>query len=181
MNNQQRANLLKLANYLESLPASYKHFDMSAYARYNGDSVLSMPPELYAVLDPKTFLGKCGTVACAVGHGPAAGIELTDEEQAFRLMWYRYSARAFGADHYIRRSSYYMKVFDFLFSADWAVYDNHHYGAAARIRYLLDGAAIDQWINPTWPERYAPYRKGSESAKRQEIDCTLKGNTTHVY
>lgn len=47
------------------------------------------------------------------------------------------------------------------FSGLWSRCDNHHYGAAARIRYLLDkGSAPTGYNSPEarFLPRYAPYR-----------------------
>lgn len=165
MNARQRKNLLKLAAYLESLPANYKHFDMEGYADHRGDCDLPMDKDLYAAKKPHEFLANCGSVACAVGHGPAAGIRLFPEEVKERwneVSWSRYADRAFGADD--------RGVFHFLFDGDWTDVDNHHYGAAARIRYYLatnEALEIDKAV----VRKYAPYRKGSRSAKRREIEA----------
>jgi hypothetical protein len=112
---------------------------------------------------PAEFLLNCGTVACAAGHGPAAGIpfksgefELGIDNDWGNINWNRYITRAFGVELTF--------VFDFLFGSKWRIYDNHHYGAAARIRYLLDKEEDDQAI--FFPEShrydrevYASYRK----------------------
>ena len=63
---EQRANLTKLADYLCNLPDDYQHFNMSY------------------------FVSECGTSACAVGHGPAAGIPLKKDDN-----WLTYSYENF--------------------------------------------------------------------------------------
>lgn len=174
MNAKQRANLLKLAEYLESLPPSYKHFDMTDYAYHKGTHDLPLPPDVMAATRPVEFLSDCGTVACAAGHGPAAGIKLRSDELGRRgsrfvdVRWVAYIERAFGIDAFT-------PTFGFLFGGDWREADNHHYGAAARIRFFLSDNDFegDDWGNLRAQESlhlYAPYRKGSRSKIRRAID-----------
>jgi hypothetical protein len=150
----QRARLEKLAAYLEGLPKRYRHFDMGEYM---GDC------DLGAVIDYALNNGgvqKCGTVACAVGHGPAAGIlvpkRLVTKGSFAPVSWNAYSELFVGnlaLDPDYR--------FSWLFEGDWELYDNTHYGAAARIRYLLaNGGPPDGFANPArkWRRLYAPYR-----------------------
>lgn len=154
----QRKNLAKLADYLESLPRRYRHFEMRdftglpegderliEYARHNGG------------------VGKCGTVACAVGHGPAAGILFRRQDfhrmphGRLRANWTRYSQRFAprGLDE---------PEFDWAFGSPWSKVDNHHWGAAARIRYLLKHGAppdgFDWFTNEgEFVEAYRPFDK----------------------
>lgn len=125
----QRKNLAKLADYLEGLPEDYQHFDMYDYVGAHSDAVTNYARKNGGV-------AQCGTVACAVGHGPAAGILFrkdefwTDSDGKPRPMWGAYSAR-FASDHDDR------SPFQWAFGGGWKRHDNHHWGAAARIRYLL--------------------------------------------
>jgi hypothetical protein len=168
---QHRKNLLKLADYLESLPKDYKHFDMATFASHYGNHDLPMPSDVMAAKSPKAFLADCGTVACAVGHGPAAGIAVKPDEllastfggrkKVYDVAWGQYSGRVFGVDP-TKIFSGSSRVFQFLFGGDWDDIDNHHYGAAARIRYFLDtGVALD--VEPSARRKYAPYRLGSKA------------------
>ena len=103
---EQAKNLDMLAAYLEGLPEDYALFSMETFEEETG----------------------CGTVACACGHGPMAGVERKSDE-----IWDRYADRAFGASH---RSNYWY----FLFSSDWIYYQPAHYHAADRIHaFLKDG------------------------------------------
>jgi hypothetical protein len=106
---QYRDNLKKLAKYLLSgkLKAS---FAMNNY---------SEPSHTYA--------DNCGTVGCAIGHGPHAGVPKTSEEN-----WVQYSRRCFAAEQGGDTS-----VFDFLFAAEWAKFDKTAQGAGERIMYAL--------------------------------------------
>lgn len=152
----RRARLEKLAAYLEGLPKNYRHFEMRSYfgkyglvqveyARKNGG------------------LPKCGTVACAVGHGPAAGILVPSKFIANDCVdWNGYSGLFVG--------DWNTTEYDWCFDGSWANADNHHWGAAARIRYLLDHGRPPQkmaeeretsmiWIaSRDLVPLYAPYR-----------------------
>lgn len=168
---KQRQNLAKLAIYLEGLPPSYGHFDMRHYAHHRGDCDLGISPMFYAAKKPDEFLHNCGTVACAAGHGPAAGMPFRRDEfyDGEIACWGDYTSRAFGGDE--RPNGGWVSLFDFFFESDWRDYDNHHYGAAARIRYFLDTGKL-HYPGSSIPSLYAPYRKGSRSkARRQSVEA----------
>ncbi len=113
-----RKNLLKLVIYLEALPVATKKFDMSSYIRRPSSWTIPKPievPELYA---------ECGTVACAAGHGPMAGIKPKSGER-----WIEYVDRVFALKN---------SEFHWCFTGDWDGVDNTPHGAAARIRWMLD-------------------------------------------
>lgn len=136
-----RENLTKLATYLEQLPIDYKHFDMEGY--YDKDHQLTHEQALdYALNNGGVDKFNCGTVACAVGHGPAAGILFKPSEITWydKPNWDRY-ARNFVDDTMATD-------FRWLFSSEWEHVDNTHRGAAARIRYLLDGHAPQEPLDP---------------------------------
>jgi hypothetical protein len=134
---RRRANLERLADYLESLQRNYKHFDMGRYAFYDGDGLDAAPR--YST-DPLAFLNNCGAVACALGHGPAAGIPFSKshirEHWRVDIDWDSYSGRNFIPR--TRRADR-GAAWAWAFGGCWSDVDNHHYGAAARIRYLLAG------------------------------------------
>jgi hypothetical protein len=100
-----RENLLKLATYLLS-GALKADFNMNQY-------------ESSGNLDHTN----CGTVGCALGHGPYAGIYKRGNED-----WADYGARQF-----ISSCNPYL----WCFGARWANCDNTAPGAAKRILYLL--------------------------------------------
>lgn len=113
-----RKNLLKLAAYLETLPVDSRKFDMSAFVHAPGSWLNFRPsdvPERYA---------ECGTVACAAGHGPLAGIKPKDREG-----WGEYVDRVFALSN---------DEFGWCFTGGWSAIDNTPHGAAARIRWMLD-------------------------------------------
>ena len=136
---RRRENLAKLATYLEGLSKRYEHFSMRVFAANFTDVVE------YGLKNGGVEKYGCGTIACAVGHGPAAGILVTPShlEGKDDIDWFSYTAANFlGAwkpfefeDHIYSQPH----LFAWLFGEAWADVDNHHHGAAARIRYLLAG------------------------------------------
>lgn len=82
----QRSNLKKLSAYLRTLPRACEHFDMGTYYRVEGGG----SPYPYEV--PRDM--PCGTVACAVGHGPAAGVKVPRGCDT----WHEFSRRALGVE-----------------------------------------------------------------------------------
>ena len=113
---EQAKNLDTLATHLEGLPDDYKHFNMETF-------------------EEETW---CGTVACACGHGPTAGIKKKRGED-----WGHYADRAFGA-------SPANDNWGFLFSADWYWYQPTHHQAAERIRVFLNGGVPDGFSATTY-------------------------------
>jgi hypothetical protein len=112
-----RENLQKLATYLAYADAPMVEgngpveFDMGSYSQY-GDGAYELMTD-------------CGTVGCAAGWGPFAGIE-KDPRESFR----EYCERAFGL-----RFPY--ATWIWCFNYDWRNVDNTREGAAKRIQYLL--------------------------------------------
>jgi len=162
-----RDNLAKLATYLESLPADYAAFGMMSYftearTEYAGHSSwdeIEAHDRKWLESEVKYArenggVGQCGAVACAVGHGPSAGI-LFDSDDLFyasgKPSWDNYTQAKFvDVDS---------QEFAWLFSGSWWRVDNTPRGAAARIRYLLDGKEIpvdkEGWVEFT----AAPYKE----------------------
>jgi hypothetical protein len=118
-------NLRELADYLDrpEIPAD---FDMMALCE-DKDGI---------DLDPHRHT--CGTVMCALGNGPAAGIKPAAFDK-----WDVYCTREFGV-------SWAGDDWSFMFDSDWAEFDNTRQGAARRIRYVADhGKAPDGWTYET--------------------------------
>ena len=149
-----RVNLATLASYLESLPEDYAEFEMESF----------LDADLYDETNQKVVkqyllanggVASCGTSACAVGHGPAAGLFfkadeiVLDYDDELLPKWRDYMRRVFGI-------SGCGCGFDFMFGSNWSDVDNTVHGAAARIRYYLAEGAPDE--NPWDTERYAKYR-----------------------
>lgn len=101
-----RENLKKLADYLLSGELKAK-FNMTFFAALG-----------YTLSDT------CGTVGCAVGHGPYAGIPKLPDE-----IWPDYAIRVFGIGQ---------EDFAWCFSGSWDGVDNSPIGAAKRILWLLE-------------------------------------------
>lgn len=140
---ENKSNLKKLADYLSALPEEYSHFDMETFYR----RIIIDHYEKYNFknFDDGTYLNECGTVACALGHGPAAGIEVGDSTN-----WYAYGLK------FIEENSSNEQVWGFLFSVEWVKIDNTPQGAAKRIYWILDGNKIpvrNDWED--WEENNA--------------------------
>lgn len=122
---EQRANLLRLAHYLLHGPRLME-FNMGFYM---------IGRHRLGVIRPHNH--ECGTVACAAGHGPAAGIEPFHGET-----WYSYTRRCFiGADLDLLAAD----CRTWCFASDWARTDNTREGAAHRIIYMLKYGVPDHW------------------------------------
>lgn len=165
MNEQQRANLLVLAQYLESLPPDYEHFSMYLFTDHHGDCLINEAEMI--VKRPHEFYNNCGTIACAAGHGPAAGFLIREDEYETETMlsgsksireidWDAYTQRVFGI-------AFESPEFLFLFGGDWSSVDDHHYGAAGRIRYFLEHGVpeeSDEMLISSWvKDLYSGYVK----------------------
>jgi hypothetical protein len=112
-----RANLEKLAQYLLSDNLKAK-FDMS---RYTQDGWMSGHDRT-----------DCGTVGCAAGHGPYAGIRKNEYET-----WEEYIERVFDLDSFSVEKRW-------CFGSPWAYTDNTPEGAGKRIIYMLKhGVPVD--------------------------------------
>lgn len=120
----QLNNLKKLAAYLKKFPDNYGHFDMAVYFDI-GDG---MDGELNPT---EAIEHQCGAVACAIGHGVAAGIEVIDEDDE----WDDYAAGQFGAFNAGGL------VYNWCFHHRWGAHDNTPRGASARILYMLEHGA----------------------------------------
>ena len=129
----RRANLEKLASFLErAVPPP--QFGMSMYVVANiGGYRMSLEP-YEAVTEVYT---QCGTVACALGHGPLAGIKPKSGDT-----WDTYSKRVF-VDVWADDQYQVTQDWKWLFSGLWSVVDDTPKGAAARIRYYLEHGVPD--------------------------------------
>lgn len=135
---KRKINLEKLARLLERRIEPPK-FEMSSFMSFNGYWMNNMGHALQYYkneFDEKgneaAVYNHCGTSACAIGHGPLAGIRIKKTED-----WSDYSARVF-IDQYKENGGV---AWGFLFSGSWSDYDNTPSGAAARIWYFLKNGA----------------------------------------
>lgn len=155
----QRKRLDKLATYLEGLPEDYAHFEMQDFLGIDDNSPIALE---YAKRNGG--VPACGTVACAAGHGPAAGILVPLRfRRGGRVNWSEYS------ELFVGEADEYRGHWDWCFGGMWSRVDNHHWGAAARIRFLLDhGSPPAEFERGELYRRmlplYAPYR--IDAAKR---------------
>lgn len=126
-----RTNLRLLEKYLRGALREGTSFNMGEFA----DSDHFYTPSL-----------ECGSVGCAVGHGPYAGIPKVADDS-----WRMYAARQFGADD--------RRIWRWCFFGAWIASDNTAIGAANRIRFLLDHNGIPadfDYPSSQWAEVYTP-------------------------
>lgn len=102
--------------------------------------------------DMDTFQNKtdCGTIACACGHGPFAGVKMKSTES-----WQSYAKRCFiGTTNY---SNCRYNLHMWCFSAGWSPIDNTPKGAAKRIFMMLEhGIPVGKFFNKKIYESYEP-------------------------
>lgn len=121
---EKRQNLMKLARYLYKLSLENPEtpFHMGHFS-----NILSTPEE-----NQET----CGTVGCAAGNGPYAGIPKGKET------WSHYINRVFlpigNMPHYL---------WDFLFGAIWTFVDDGAIGASLRIAYYIECGVPQEFID----------------------------------
>lgn len=108
-NEFKRHNLQLLAEYLTE-PELKAAFDISRYC----ENIFVENTE------------DCGSVGCAIGHGPYAGIKKETHES-----WNEYAKRCFV-------NSIHKHEYAFMFECSWADVDNTPEGAAKRIAYALE-------------------------------------------
>lgn len=117
-------NLVKLAAYLLSLPEDYQHFGMGVYFSKPGGA-LGM-----TVTEQAGEINECGAVACAIGHGPSAGIAAKSELQ--ERFWGIY------CDENLIAEVGFKHEWNWCFSDAWEGIDDTAKGAGQRIIYMLD-------------------------------------------
>ncbi len=80
----------------------------------------------------------CGTVACALGHGPAIkGLELKSEHLTVHpwMVWNKYCEDTFNLN-------FFSLNWRWLFDVSWENLDNTRAGFVKRVLWLLDGKDI---------------------------------------
>lgn len=119
LSDEHRANLITLRDYLRQ-PVLKADFNMALYCEESGE---------------ERYRTDCGSVGCAIGHGPHAGIpKLCDED------WDRYARRAFG-------DATSNAGWDWCFSPNWKIYDNTPQGAADRIDWMMTHGGVPKDFN----------------------------------
>ena len=126
LKDHHKANLRKLADYLLS-GKLVKEFDMWTYCKKTDTFGCT-------IVISEVQQHECGTVGCAIGHGPAAGIKIPDGCYG----WSKYAERMFGMDS----SEYMEEAFTYMFASSWKWYDNTPEGAARRILAFLDNNCV---------------------------------------
>lgn len=133
-----RSNFKKLADFLETL-----HEDQFNMRIFVGNMSLSEEDDYMRTGDHP-----CGTVACAAGWAPAAGI-LPETTTTY---WSDYIRQVFlNGDP---RGIAVHPVYDWVFADQWSRVDNTPKGAIARIRWMLAGNPIDLPKTQETVERY---------------------------
>lgn len=118
-------NIKILRDYLDGLPADYSDFDMETFA---DDEVRAVKAT------PKTG---CGTAACMVGHGPAAGVAMIDSEwHEHGVGWFNYSERVFIG------GTGCSSLWAFAFGGDWP---SDLRQAVARLDLILSKSVPAEW------------------------------------
>lgn len=162
-----KANLGKLAIHLETLPVGYVHFDMLTYYDRASDLTSEQRAD-YALNNGGVDKFNCGTVACAVGHGPAAGILFSSTEITRWGFpnWDNYAERFTEGEG---------NLFEWLFSSRWVDADNSHYGAAARIRFVLNETRYPEEFLDSFADCEVPDRECFDTDKDfQDVVEALK-------
>ena len=136
-NLEQHRNLYTLAAYLFDYKAPARKFDMGQYCIHAEHRTIILP------MDAAEVFNECKTIACAVGHGPMAGVPVPEslllgykkimQWRGEKGFWCEYASRAFGVGNYDDPLA---KRF---FSAAWVNEDNSPKGAAQRILHFLEG------------------------------------------
>lgn len=152
LSESHESNLRKLAAYLLALPATYRGFSMSYYR-------------------VKTA---CGTVACAVGHGPKSlGIEPNLREASDMAdVWHRYAEEMFGVpvfQGHFRHTPNYV----WLFQGSWEGVDNTARGAALRILWLLDNGLPENYEAQTLGTAPLCYARWTPPSAAPEIPVVV--------
>lgn len=128
---QKKENLRVLALYLlEHGKTIYKKnlFTMTCFSLGSDEISEKTPLEVF---------NECGTVGCAAGYGPVAGIE-----PKYGQHWMDYVNENFCQTG--------QEVYNWIFSGTWGYVDNTPYGAALRIQDFLDNPehipdGFDMW------------------------------------
>jgi len=148
------ANIEHLAEFLLSGDIPPPRFDIVSFMDMDFDYRLEISAKLNTDYSPRfvtafatdEVYNHCGTTACAVGHGPLAGLPALDGED-----WRSYSDRVFGCSS--RKS---IAAFIFMFGPNWTGLNNTAKGTARRMQYFLKHG-IPDGIFPEWSKDYVNF------------------------
>lgn len=138
---EKKQNLLKLAEYL--LGDLKAKFDMGTFSQID-ERLDASTVERFRINETD-----CGSVGCAIGHGPYAGIPKGKES------WRQYYNRSFRIYDHGFNTEYF-----WLFDARWVDVDNSSEGAAKRILwFLVEGDAPSDELSTSTYQRRDIYPK----------------------
>ena len=145
---EQRANLLELADLLESGVEGKNgysfEFDMGCYFR---DIDSDGWGEEIIATRMKNLHGQCNSSACAIGVAVLGGIGRSGTKYI-----QMYAQDVFGTDEENTPEG------EWMFSSYWEETDNTPHGAAARIRWLLEKGLPDNWEEQMFGEQPLCYK-----------------------
>ena len=152
-------NIKILRDYLDGLPADYEDFDMKFYAA---------DQERAANATPETG---CGTSACAVGHGPAAGIPvlLSDGHKPGSQLFNDYCERVFISCDISGIEKKELCLWNFAFSCGWG---SEIKEAVARLDLILAQSVPAEW---SFEDRFAETTTAPEISI---MDMLMQGTAT---
>lgn len=127
MTRTQRKNLKKLRDYLSGPLHEGSEFDMERYAEASGAA------------DAAT---ECGSVGCAIGHGPYAGIRKYAKET-----WREYGVRAYSADWSLPATRDQKYQWAWLFDPLWAKCFPTKDDAVKRIDAFLQYGSVQKLVD----------------------------------
>ena len=120
-----KENLLKIANYIETIPQ--EKFDMTNYRTGDRRTV------------------ECNSVGCVIGHSTVLFPEIAEKHRVkedslwkYNILFTRFSDEVTGLED---------KEWRWCFSNVWTDIDNTPTGAAKRIRMLVDGKVTINMLN----------------------------------
>jgi len=132
MKAQHKKNLLKLADYLDTVKK--EKFHMKEF-RANEELI-----GLWCS-DPgfKSLVPSCGTAACALGHAPALFPRIWKQKLADETYYSGLCRQVFGVWEY-------SDAWTWCFDSGWSKRDNTPKGAAKRIRYMVENGVPENTL-----------------------------------
>lgn len=141
---ERKANLLKLRDHLKTVPQEKFYMgtffaigaeDQNLDDLYDIEAEFNLVEPALCDMNPVEEVHECGSVTCAIGRGPAAGIPVRGAES-----WQEYLRQNF-IDYDALLGS---QAEDFLFSPDWQYIDITPTGVAKRIDIILE-SGLECW------------------------------------